>query len=392
MGVTVNLANGNIGGLVATTDGIAGIVMTGATEGNVTAGTPFVVRNATEITALGLTVGNNPLAFNILDQIAKETANLGVNSFELYVLVTASTLKVNQMADITNANGAKKLVDYAAGRIKNICVVSNDDVVYPSGTGLTITAGINADCSTAITNLHALCNSYAAVQWPMRGIVALTSFNGTAADLANQTSNTKNRIRAFIGNVDAAGKYSAVGLLVARRMCLPVQRKVSRVRDGSLAVTSLYINTTSADQYTGTSTIASKGIITIGKVPLKAGYFFTDDVTCVATTDDYHVGPRGNVIDKAHVIAYLTFVEEQDDEVPVEADGKIDAGYAKTLETRIEQQINLSMVANGEASAVTAFVDTNQNVLQTSQVNVVLRITPVGYAKDIVISLGFGTN
>ena len=389
MGVTVNLEQGNIGGLVATTDGIAGIVMTGATEGSVTAGTPLVVYNATEIAALGITLANNPLAYNILNQIVQETANMGINSFELYLLFTATSLKVNQMADVSNANGAKKLVDYAGGRIKTICVVSNDDTVYPGGTGLTITAGINADCSTAITNLHSLCNTYAAVQWPMRGIVALTSFSGTAADLAAQTSNTKNRVRAFIGNVDAAGKYSAVGLLVARIMSVPVQRKVSRVADGSLGITTLYINTTAADQYTGTSTIKSKGIITLGKVPLKAGYYFTDDVTCSATIDDYHLAPRGRVIDKAAVIAYQTFVESVDDEVPVETDGTIDAGYAKTLETQITQQIELTMLANKEISAVRASIALDQNVVTTSQLRVVLKITPVGYAQDIIISLGF---
>ena len=47
------------------------------------------------------------------------------------------------------------------------------------------------------------------------------------------------------------------------------------------------------------------------------------------------------------------------------------------------------MTANKEISNVNCFIDPAQNILSTNQLNVVLKITPVGYASDIEISLGF---
>jgi hypothetical protein len=47
------------------------------------------------------------------------------------------------------------------------------------------------------------------------------------------------------------------------------------------------------------------------------------------------------------------------------------------------------MVANKECSAVSCFIDPAQNILGTNILNVVLKITPVGYSDTIDIALGF---
>ncbi len=109
----------------------------------------------------------------------------------------------------------------------------------------------------------------------------------------------------------------------------------------------------------------------------------------MATTDDYSFLARGRVIDKAHILAYTTFVQEVDDEVPVNADGTLDAGFCKWLSQQIINQINNTMTANKEISAVNCFIDPAQNILSTNELNVVLKLTPVGYATDIEINLGF---
>jgi hypothetical protein len=110
---------------------------------------------------------------------------------------------------------------------------------------------------------------------------------------------------------------------------------------------------------------------------------------CTATTDDYGMLARGRVIDKAHILAYTTFVQEVDDEIPVNADGTLDAGFCKWLQQQIVNQISNTMTANKEISSVSCFIDPVQNILSTNQLNVVLTITPVGYATNISINLGF---
>lgn len=82
-------------------------------------------------------------------------------------------------------------------------------------------------------------------------------------------------------------------------------------------------------------------------------------------------------------------MQEVDDEVPVNADGTLDAGFCKWLSQQIVNQVNNTMTANKEISDVSCYIDPSQNILSTSQLNVSLTITPVGYATDIEITLGF---
>jgi len=135
--------------------------------------------------------------------------------------------------------------------------------------------------------------------------------------------------------------------------------------------------------------IAESGYITFITYPNVSGYFFSGDPMLTATTDDYCMLARGRVIDKAQILAYTTFVQEVDDEVPVNADGTLDAGFCKWLSQQIVNQVNNTMTANKEISDVSCYIDPSQNILSTSQLNVSLTITPVGYATDIEITLGF---
>lgn len=390
MSVTVNIANGAIGGVPATSDGCIGIIMTGETEGEVTAGTPFLVTNEAEITALDLTTGNNPLAVKILGELVQEAKAQGVNEFQVYVQLMTDTVTVDDMVDVSNANGAVKLINYANGKIKVLFAISDDTLVYPGAVGLTTTNGINADCYTAITNAQALCVSYAALpkNWPMRAVIGCTSFTGTASSLTDITANTTNRVLAFIGDTES-GDGCALGILAGRIIAVPVQRKVSRVLDRAVSNTTAYIATTTADQYTTTSTITGKGFVTWLARTGYNGFFFSSDKTACATTDDYTFLSRGRVIDKAHSIVVQTYNEQIDNEVFVNADGTIDANSAKQLQTSVERNINLAMTANQNITGVTAVVSTTQNVVSTSTVAISVRVDGVGYSSAFNIDLGF---
>ena len=73
--------------------------------------------------------------------------------------------------------------------------------------------------------------------------------------------------------------------------------------------------------------------------------------------------------------------------MPINEDGTIPAEVCKFLEGKIEQTIRQAMA--GEISSFNAFVDPQQNVLATGQVNISENIIPVGYSKIIAITLGF---
>lgn len=380
--VNITLANGQLGGVLSTNDGIAGMVLTGATEGSVTQGTPFVVTGYDDFKSKGLTDTNNAFVIRQVKEFYDE-APVGTL---LYLLLVPNTLKVNQMADKTNANGAVKLLDYAAGTIRLLGVMSDDNTVSPGA----ITNGINADCYTAIANMQTLGTEYFGKQTPFRGIVGGTSYTvANDAAITTQTGATNNRVALLIGDTASGSKAAALGLLLGRLAANPVQRKPSRVKSGALTATSAYVGAVDSKVYVGAATLHDKNIITFRTFPNKSGYYFTSGATCTSDLDDYQGIERGRVIDKAQIITYATFVEEVDDEVPVNTDGTLSAGYVAYLQQRIENQINLIMTANNEISSVACFIDPAQNVLSTATINVVLKIVPVGYASNIEVKLGF---
>lgn len=382
-GVTVTLGNGNIGSTVAGSDNTVGLVVTGATEGTITAGTPFLVTNEASITALGITTGTNPTLVKLLAEVVAETKARGVNTFALYILPLASSVTVDEMADVSVAANAVRLVNYANGKIKILAVLGLN-------ASPTVTAGIDADCYTAITKLQALCVSYAALpkNWPMRGVVGITHFTGTAADLTDITANATNRVMAVIGDT-VSGTGSALGVVLGRLMSIPVQRKISRVLDGPVSNTTAFINTTSAELYASTSTIETKGFVTFKQITGYNGFFFTSDQTACPTTDDYHFMCRGRVIDKAHSIVVATYNEQIDNEVDTNEDGTIDPGSAKQLQTSVERNLNNAMTAARNITRATADVSTSQNVDATNTVAIGVSVKGKGYSTTFDVTLGF---
>ena len=143
-----------------------------------------------------------------------------------------------------------------------------------------------------------------------------------------------------------------------------------------------------------------KGFITFRTFTGKSGYFFADDNLATAAKDDYRSIARRRTIDKAFRICYATMLEHVCDEIPVTDEGKMVPSIAKSWETEIVTAIANEMTANGELGndpadsndkGVKCYIDHDQNVLATSQVNVTVQVKPYGYAKYINVELGFIT-
>jgi hypothetical protein len=288
------------------------------------------------------------------------------------------------MWDRTNTNSITQLLNYAQGRIR----IAGSYFAAPGGYTLDVTAGIDADVFDAIPNAQALAADFAHNQTPLRALIEGRAFSGVEADLTDLTTMTDNRVGIVTGGSLDDGSCG-VGEYLGRLAAIPVQRKASRVKDGPLKPVTMYVGSAQVDTFSGLGVMHDKGYNVPRKFPNKVGYYWSGDHTCAADTDDYHFISRGRVIDKAQVLAYVTFVEELDDEITVNADGTLSQGLIKTLEAKIEGQINGSMTAGGEISAVKCFISPTQNVLSTNQTMVSLTITPVGYNGNIVVNLGF---
>lgn len=388
--VTVTEASGQLGGTVTINDRVVGMVLTGVTEGSYTAGTPILVTSLTDVTTAGITATGNAFAY----RHCKEFYDQAPVGSRLYLMLVPTTITIADMADNTNANGAKKLLNFAAGKIKVLGLLADDKAVSVAGGTITIANGLNADVYTAANSVKIMEAAFRAEQKPFRAVIGGSSYSGTASALTDEsTGTTNNKAAILIGDTisyDATYTSACIGLFMGKVASNSVQVKVSRVKDGPLTNTTAYLKTT---PLAGTSndsvTIAEKHFITWTTYPNVSGFFFSGDPMLCATTDDYWFLARGRVIDKAHVIAYTTFVNEVDDDIPTVEGGKPSPGFAKWLEQQIINQISDTMLANGEISAVNCFIDTEQNVITSSTLNVVLKIRPKGYLTYINVSLGF---
>ncbi|MBN1183859.1 MAG: hypothetical protein JXB49_16320, partial [Bacteroidales bacterium] len=130
------------------------------------------------------------------------------------------------------------------------------------------------------------------------------------------------------------------------------------------------------------------GYIVLGVLIGKAGYYFMGMPMATANDDDYATIVNCRTIDKAYVIAYGVYLEELNEEVYVGADGKLQTGYVKHMQSAVEEAIDEQMSRKGEISGRTAYFDDQQDVIATSAVTGSLNIQPVGHSSTITIKLG----
>jgi hypothetical protein len=375
--VAITLGNGNLGRTVATEDGVAGLVLSGVATASLALATPKAIFSLDDAIALGITeAGTNASAYRHI----KEFYDLAGEGAELYIMLLASTVTLAQMADVAFATGAALLLNAAQGRIRLLGLTRN-------AAAPTLKDGLDEDGLAAITKAEQLALSYSAAFKPVRILI-----EGRGADVENVATlkdlrtYSANHVGVVIGSTKNDGSAS-VGLVLGRAAAIPVQRNLGRVKDGAMPVNQAFINRKKVEEISADDLLHDKGYIIFRTFVGRSGYFLNDDPMCAPVTDDYSQLALGRVIDKAILIAYQTYVEELNDEVVIDAQGRISVPVIKYLQSKIETAVNQGMA--GEISSFSAYIDAGQNVLSTGKIIVKAAVVPVGYTKTIEVLLGF---
>jgi hypothetical protein len=395
-GVKISLASGQLGGTIQTNDGIVGMILTGATEtiagggATYTVGTPILVTSLKNLAAQGISAVGNPFAYRQVKEFYSEAGE----GAQLYLLLLPKTESIKDMLDYTQEGNAKALVGLSQGKIKVLGAMTDDAAIEATSPGtIDIEDGLNKLVYEALVTADNLTTEYFKKQMPFRVIIGGTSYTNETTDLNDLTTYNYNRAAILLGDTEEGdGTYcaAALGLALGRIAAIPVQRMISRVEDGPLGITTAFLNDAAVENVPDDlPLIEEKGFITWKSFPHMSGYFFSGDDTCSGTDDDYHQLARGRVIDKAHILTYLTYVNEVDNEIPTIEGGLPEPGWAKGMEQLIINQLNQTMVANRECSAVQCQVPLDQDVISNGKVIIKPRIRPVGYARFIDIELGF---
>lgn len=391
--INVRFDNGTIGTVTPLAVGLLGIIASAVAVGSFVLNTAYSIKSVTDARALGLldSIDNHRL-FKAIQEFYAEAGE----GTELYIMGVAKTVKLSDffVANEAEFSPAENLLNSANGNIRGLLTVYD-----PASTVVTtVTKGMNADVLIAAQKAQELFENYSAKKYaPFFTILEAHQFSGNKVELTDLNTYDYNSVAILIGDTETrtgttASKGAAIGVLGGRIARSYVRENIGKVKNGALNATELFINDTPVENY-DTEALYDKGYITFVTHPGRAGYFFIDDPMACATDDDYSYLSRRRTINEAFRLAYQANLDYLLDEVPVNADGTINAAYAKAIEQAVESKIIASIgndLQNVDGDyGVQCYVDLNQNIVQTSKLNEVIRIRPWGYNRWIDVLVGY---
>jgi hypothetical protein len=384
--VTIKYLNGLLGIAPESQDGLLALVVLGATGAGDTfkLGTPYKVYGPSSLVALGITEDNNARLVELVREFYSE-CNEGT---PLYIVGIAS----GTMTSFCNKDTGKivSLVESLKGELRGVMIAN-------SAAAGEVKEGIAADVLSAAPIAQVAAEHCANVLYaPIFVILEGKGYQSTAS-LQDLSEKTYNRVGIVIGDTKADSDDAAIGILAGKIAASPIQRNIGAVLDGPLTPVEMYLgNDTIDNSMDDVRTAHDKGYIVPRIHVGRSGYFYCDDPMACDPTDDYgHLTAR-RTIDKAARIAYDTLLDYLLSEIELNEDGTMQQPVVKSWQAAVESAINTQMTSRGELSATNGsgcrcIIDATQNVLATSTINVVLKVRPYGYAREIVCEIGFLT-
>lgn len=349
----------------------------------------------------------------------KDVANLGINgSIENYRLFKAlseffaeagegqeawifgmdkSTKVSDWFTPVDGVTPAEELLQSAQGKIRGIFTV------YDPTNGIVLEAGeaMDPDVQVAAAKAQILFESFTAQHYaPFFTILEGHAYTGEKVDLEDLTEKSWNSVGVLIGDTEnrsdnASGEGAAVGVLAGRLAAYSPRVNPGKVRNGALRPTKMFI-VDKAVELSDNEAVLDKGYITFTTHAGRSGYYFIDAPLACPVSDDYHYITHRRIINEAFRLTYDALLDFLLDEVPANADGTIQAVYAKTMESAVVRKVSTSMgedlsadVTDIKDVGVKCYVDPWQNIVSTSRVNVNVSVRPFGYNRWIDVMLGF---
>ena len=375
-GVQIDVTNGNLQQEIAVQDAVPALVATVKTTSLV--GKVNQVYSLADAQEKGYTAEAEPFMHRLLDEYYTE---LGGRQ-RLYVYGTAASMTMTQALTATESSGVQKLLRAAGGEINLLAIARSPESSYGAGSGF-----LDKDVQTAVTASKTLCEEWQKKNFPLRVFIEGRIADGQAANTFKPSQAGNGFVGVVLGGT-AADKSAAVSLALARAAKYEAHIKLGSGENGALTATQIYIDATPMEERMDMETLHDDGFITFMHRPGAAGYYFGRDNMC--ESGDFRLLARGRIIDKVQRIAaqaYLPFIETS---VRMNADGSVNASDAVYIESTLESAVRSAM--SEQISDVSVQVPLDQDVINTSTLNVEVNVLPLGYLTWIKIQLGLATS
>ncbi|MCR9011961.1 MULTISPECIES: DUF2586 family protein [Porphyromonadaceae] len=378
--VNIMLENGNLGRGATTTDGVAGLILTGkAVPDKTELNKVYQLSSTRDLVTRGITEENNPLVYKDITAFYSKAGD----GAELYLLIVAEATTLTQVCSSEADSPLRKLIDHAKGRIRLVGINKIPPAEYVSDTE---TTGIDKDVVTAAAAVQELAESYTKQVNPFRVLLPALAWTGSTENLFKPREGSYNRV-AFVMAADTV-ESAAIGQVLGRAASIPVNYSIARVKSGAIAVNGYLTNGKSPEECAGTlEALNDAGYIIYRTFTGKNGYYLNDDCMAAPLSDDYSNLNLGRVIDKAILLAYSAYIDEIQDNVLVDEAGQLPGYLCTYFEGNINNAIATKM--QGEISDFESYIDPDQNILSTSRMNVACKIVPNGILREINVTLGF---
>lgn len=403
--VNAKQSNGNLGRTEPSEDGItliignAGAAPSGASLGDVIG----PIRSPQGAIDLGIdaaydTAQNSQMYQHVADFFADENNSIGT---ELYLMIVADSVTMEDMADKTEAYAFKGLNELA-GKVRRLVITRQPGAGYtPSYTD-----GLDNDIIACFTKLKELRTHFFDKGMPFSAIVEgrdIQTPYASLKDLRDAAGVNGNRIAVVIAQDKAVAglnthfeKSAMAGYLAGKLAGRDsVAQNAGRVKSGAVKAQEAVlsnnqdIKTVLASDDTVLDTLHDLGYIVLRQHPNRAGWYFNDDPVAAPLSDDYAYISDGDVADKATRIAIDVYTEELNDDFNLNNDGTLSPGYLKDFQETLEDNISRVMVAGNDISNVEVFVDPAQNVASTSEIETELNLFKRGTGRKITVTVGF---
>lgn len=382
--IKINFLSGQLGKVGTSPDGLVAIVA-GATAVTSTfeLGISYKIRKLSDLTVLGVTKENNPA-------LVRYVSEFYLQSEEGTEVVVCGVDPAKKMTELLGKEEGevRKLIERNRGALRAIFLSSS------AGDSEEVTEGLSPDVYTALPEAQVLAE-WATTELYAPLFIVIDGRGYTGKNLRDLSTQSYNRVGVLVGSTKQEDKGASLGILAGRIASIPVHRNVGRTLDGALNPETFYLNGKPIEEVQSeVDDLYMKRYITFRIYVGRAGYFFSDDHLATSSKDDYAQIANRRVIDKAYRICYNSLLDVMLDDLDLNDDGTLQAQIVKSLEQKVERDINKSMTKAHELSGKNGegcicIIDLNQNVVATEKIEVILRVRPRGCARYIDVLLGF---